>query len=316
MSQCGSFVISLDFEKMWGIHDMEWERKKDYILKVDAIIPKILEIFKEYNISASWATVGMLFFKSKKEMLDFSKDIKQPTYDNPSLSAYSYFDYLESNDRLHFANDLITKISETPNQEIASHTFSHYYCNEKGQTIEQFEDDLKASIKISKQYNIEPKSLILPRNQYSDKYLSIAKKLGFTAFRGLEQDWIHRLKCKKIKRLISFMSSYIPMSKNECYSINSISKELPYNIKSSFFFRAATKIKLLEFMKMTRVKSLMKKAAKKRLICHIWFHPHNLSNNIDIGLAQIRELCSYYKKLNEQYGFKSSSMNEIAKEIN
>lgn len=316
MNQCGRLVISLDFEKMWGIHDMAWESKKNYIAKVDLIIPEILKIFKEYNISASWATVGMLFFKSKNEMVDFSKDVFRPTYNNPNLSAYSYFDYVEDDDKLHFASEIIAKIMETPNQEIASHTFSHYYCNEKGQTVEQFENDLKASIEISKQNNIEVKSLIFPRNQYSSEYLLIAKKLGFTAFRGLEQDWIHKLKHKKIKRFLAFMCSYIPMSTKECYSINSIPKETPCNIKSSFFFRAATKIKLLELMKMARIKSLMKRAAKKRLICHIWFHPHNLSNNIDIGLAQIRELCSYYKKLNEQYGFKSSSMNEIAKEIN
>ena len=36
------------------------------------------------------------------------------------------------------------EIKNNGNHEIGSLTFSHYYCHETGQTIEQFEDDLKS----------------------------------------------------------------------------------------------------------------------------------------------------------------------------
>ena len=70
---------------------------------------------------------------------------KKPKYSNPNLSPYQgHFNLVadnESVDPLHFGSSLIEQI-KNEKQEIGSHTFSHYYCLEKGQTKEDFREDL------------------------------------------------------------------------------------------------------------------------------------------------------------------------------
>ena len=59
------FVISLDFELFWGLIDnSNFYDYKQNIEGVWSAIPEILKLFKNYNISATWATVGMLMCKN------------------------------------------------------------------------------------------------------------------------------------------------------------------------------------------------------------------------------------------------------------
>jgi hypothetical protein len=62
----GKFVISLDFELMWGMRDKHTvETYGKNIAAVHEIIPKLLEKFNSYNIKATFATVGFCFLKIK-----------------------------------------------------------------------------------------------------------------------------------------------------------------------------------------------------------------------------------------------------------
>ena len=207
-SRNGKLIISLDFEKMWGIHDScLWEEKIVYIKNVNIIVPKLLELFNKYEISATWATVGMLFFNNKKELLDFTNNIEFPTYDNLNFSPYLHFDKIKDDDEVSFANDLIKKIMSVPNQEIGSHTFSHYYCGESGQNPKQFKQDLDLSLKISKINNLSVTSLVFPKNQYNNEYIKIAKECGIKAYRGLESSWINKLKNKNTNSFFTLLVS-------------------------------------------------------------------------------------------------------------
>ena len=65
----GKFVISLDFELMWGMRDKKTlEQYGENIIGVHAVIPRLLELFTSYNIEATFSTVGFLFFKNKSEL--------------------------------------------------------------------------------------------------------------------------------------------------------------------------------------------------------------------------------------------------------
>jgi len=73
----GKFVVSLDFELMWGVRDIK--DKKTYgnnIIGVHKVIPKLLEVFRKYDIKATFSTVGLLFFESKQELLANIPEIK------------------------------------------------------------------------------------------------------------------------------------------------------------------------------------------------------------------------------------------------
>ena len=217
----GIMVISLDFEMMWGVHDTKNNDYHSNIIAVHKIVPKLLELFDKYRISCTWATVGALFANNKQDLLSLMPQ-KKPNYDNPKLSSYMYMDKIEEESKLHFAPNLIEQIKKTPNQEIGSHTFSHYYCCESGQTISDFEADIEAYNEINKRECLHMESLVFPRNQYTDEYLKIIAKHGFSCFRGLEQNWINRVKNKKIRRYLLFIDSYLGISGDSTYHINEI----------------------------------------------------------------------------------------------
>ena len=66
----GKFVISLDFELHWG-NPEKWDlnERKDCLNETRKSIPMVLDLFKKYEIHATWATVGILFAKNKSQLL-------------------------------------------------------------------------------------------------------------------------------------------------------------------------------------------------------------------------------------------------------
>jgi hypothetical protein len=68
----GIFTISLDFELYWGVRDHRTlEGYGENIRNVHTVVPRLLELFSQYNVHCTWATVGFLFFSEKKEMTSF-----------------------------------------------------------------------------------------------------------------------------------------------------------------------------------------------------------------------------------------------------
>ena len=72
----------------------------------------------------------------------------------------------EDDDPMHYASSLIARIAKTPKQEIATHTFSHYYCQEPGETREAFAADIASAMAIARRYGFDIRSIVFPRNQF------------------------------------------------------------------------------------------------------------------------------------------------------
>ena len=61
--KCGKFVISLDFELIWGVRDKRTIQSYGENLRgVHQAIPRLLNLFDQYKIKGTFATVGFLFF--------------------------------------------------------------------------------------------------------------------------------------------------------------------------------------------------------------------------------------------------------------
>ena len=63
-----SLVISLDFELMWGVFDTIGARYTENLSGALEAVPLLLELFAKNEISATWASVGLLGF-TKTELL-------------------------------------------------------------------------------------------------------------------------------------------------------------------------------------------------------------------------------------------------------
>jgi len=312
----GKLVISLDFELMWGVQDVY--SVKDYgqaIQRVQYILPKLIKKFNEHEVVATFATVGMLFAENKAELAQFLPT-ELPNYTDQSFSPYgSYLDSIDDSDEnkdLHFGKKLIELLKKNPQHEIASHTFSHYYCLEQGQDAASFKADLMAAIKIAEHNDIQLQTIIFPRNQISQQYLDICKSNGIHCFRGTESVWFQRSTSFKqislFKRAFRFLDTYINLSGSHLYD-DAIRENEMIDLPSSRFLRPVnTQFPFLEKWKLNRIKDSMTKAARSGSIFHLWWHPHNFAKDMERSFDQLNSILEHYSKLNEAYGFESKTM--------
>lgn len=320
----GKFVISLDFELMWGVRDKKnIINYGDNIRGVHEVIPKTLEIFSKYNIKATFSTVGLLFFETKKELIESIPKVK-PKYTLSNLIPYGqYLNNIGSNyevDKYHFAPDLIKEIQKYPEQEIGTHTFSHYYCLEHGQNEFEFKADLESAIVIAKKYNITLTSLIFPRNQANDDYLKLCLELGIFCYRGTEHSWLYKAKNggeeTKLRRMLRLLDAYVNISGHNCYSDMYLKSKMPVDIPSSRFLRPySKKLRFFDKLRLNRIKSGMTYAAQNNLTYHLWWHPHNFGINQNENFVFLEKILQHYDELNKKYNFQSITMSNLAQII-
>lgn len=322
MSEKGKFVISLDFELFWGVRDVVTiDDYGENILGVQQVMPRLLDMFRSYDVKATFATVGLLFASNKEEILEYAPKIK-PQYNDPNLSPYNgHFDLMkdsEDEDKYHYASEEIELLKKYPEQEISTHTFSHYYCNSEGQTVDDFRRDIEAAIAIAKRSGVELKSLVFPRNMFNQDYIEVCEENGISSYRGNERVWFHRSDdstgLKELsKRAFRLLNSYINIAGHHCYSDGEMTKSRPYDIPASRFLRPySTTLKIFEGLRKARIMSSMTYAAKNNLMFHLWWHPHNFGKNQDENFKFLEDILLHYKKLNKAYGFESITMSELA----
>lgn len=342
----GIFTISLDFELHWGgfekwplrISDLvdgtEMRRYlkaddqdyRNYFLNTRQVIPEMLKLFAEHEVHVTWATVGMLFHPTREQLLEHAPELK-PHYVEKKLSAYNYIRDQgigadEATDPFHFAPTLIRRIIATPHQELATHTFAHYYCNEPGQRAEQFRADLKAAQNSAALFGKDVRSLVFPRNQFNDQYLRVCHEEGITSVRSNPLDWFWHIESTQAesmwKRLNRGMDAYFPVGKENTYSIESLKKRegFPVSIPASRLLRPYNPKELvLNNLKINRIKKEITRAAKAHQIYHLWWHPHNFGSYPEESLRHLNEILAHYSQCHSRYQMESMSMQEIAASI-
>lgn len=309
----GTLIVSLDFELFWGMLDVcPLEAYQEHVLGGRAAIPKLLDLFRKYDIHATWAAVGFLFGESREELSAFFPQVR-PGYENPGLSPYEYFGKIGDNERdapCFYGPSLIKQIAETLGQEIGSHTFSHYYCREKGQTPAEFAADMQAARAIAQTHGYDVRSVILPRNQCEPEYTQVLKETGFTAYRDEENDWIHeKIRFRPLLRLLRLADVYLPLTGQGGYQPKN--ENGIWNLTGSRMYKPILKpLYFLEGLKLLRIKKQMLHAAENGLTFHLWWHPHNIGVRTEEHLRQLEEIFRYYGQLRETYGMRSRNMGE------
>lgn len=317
----GHLVISLDFELLWGVFDkVDYSKKFDYFKNTRRVIPQILNLFQEYEIACSWASVGMLFNKNWKEW-DSNMPLILPEYLNNSLSAYKYGNTIASSEteEICFAPDLIALINGTPRQEIATHTYSHYYCLERGQDFNAFEADLGRAVAIAREKGMSIKTLVFPRNQFNADYLTICRKMGITSVRTNPDVWYwqNTQNDSLFQKIFRTGDAYVGENKKSYKSKSfKIADSGVVLQKASRLLRPYSGNNFLEYLKIRRIKKEMTKAARTGEVYHLWWHPHNFGNNPQENLNQLEEILRHFKSCQKKYNFGSVNMGELTEIVN
>jgi peptidoglycan/xylan/chitin deacetylase (PgdA/CDA1 family) len=310
-------VISLDFEMFWGVTDSK--TIESYGKNVEGewnAIPALLALFKKYDIHATWATVGMLMCKDYKQWCDM-RPSNIAIYKRDGLSTYSFSTLARDYPRLFFGRPLVEQILVTNGQELASHSYSHFYAGEHGVTVQNFAADVDCNRIIFDEMGVrQPTSFVFPRNQVSEECLSVLSTAGFKAYRGNQEHWLYRSGSSGSRsyygRFARFADDYLPLTGSHVTQLPSKKNGVLVNIPASRFLRPSKGSAILDQLHLARVKRSMLEAAQTDGIFHLWWHPHNFGLLTDSNLKNLECILSYYRVLNQKYGMRSLTMQELS----
>jgi peptidoglycan/xylan/chitin deacetylase (PgdA/CDA1 family) len=314
----GGLVISLDFELHWGVRDhLCVEDYRANLLGARKAVPALLQLFAKHDIHATWATVGMLFCESKQDLLDSSPALR-PEYRLPSLSPYLDLDSVgenEGSDPFHYAPSLIRMIASAPNQEIGTHTFSHFYCLEDGATVEAFEADLQKAQLLARRFGLELKSLVFPRNQYGDEHLKVTQRCGITCVRANQRGWIYHPRAMKreslIRRGLRLADAYVDLTGHNTHPCGAGGE--PVRVPASRFLRPySPRLRRFDPLRMRRILEDLDAAAESGQVYHLWWHPHNFGRWMPENLEFLDSILRHFAVLRDEKGFSSWTMQEAA----
>jgi peptidoglycan/xylan/chitin deacetylase (PgdA/CDA1 family) len=316
----GAFVLSFDFELHWGVRDHSAPQGsyRQNLLGARTAIPRLLSLFERYGIAATWATVGFLFAETRKELHRY-KPLIRPRYDDAALNPYREpIGNGEKDDQLHYGASLVDLIRQSPAQEIATHTFSHYYCLEPGQNRAAFAADIRSAVAIAAEKGIELRSIVFPRNQVNPAYNSVLSQSGISCYRGAENGWMYKAgskaENKATKRAARLADSYFGDASSQVVKWSEVLQaDGLCNVRGSRFLRpVSAKLGPLEKMRLNRITSEMNAAAEKNGIYHLWLHPHNVGVNTDANLDFLEQVLVAFDACRTRLGMKSLTMNSVA----
>jgi peptidoglycan/xylan/chitin deacetylase (PgdA/CDA1 family) len=309
-------VISLDFELFWGVVDIGTIR--DYGPNVEGeweAVPSMLSLFRRYRVNATWATVGMLMCRDYAQWRALRPDV-MPAYRNPALSAYRHAGMARRHPRLFFGRPLVERILDTPGQELASHTYSHYLCDEEGAAPDQFAADMRCATQMAGELGVTLQSLVLPRNQVQAAYLDRLHESGISVIRGNSEHWLYRnghaAPGGLAGRAVRLADAWLPL---RCATARpGLQSDGLTNVPASMFLRPwSPRLARIEPLRMHRMCGAMTAAARSGGLFHLWWHPHNFGINQTENLRVLETLLQHYARLRGEYGMTSMTMQEFAK---
>lgn len=310
----GKFVLSFDLELYWGVAEsIPFQDYKYNVEKVHEVAPQLLDIMSKFNVQATWAAVGFTMARDLDELLSYLPSVR-PAYTRDGINNYMLLKWpeLKTNPKAFFAEDLMRKILSYKGQELGSHSFSHYYCQEPGQNVEHFRHDLKAAQKMAEKFKHKLLSYVFPRNHFNGDYLQTLHEEGFLAYRGNPQSYCYRPENEKApaKRILRLLDRHMPIVNNLIH--NTVPGEVPLNVPASLFIAPIKSTRnIWSNLRLNRILNLMSEAAKSNGMVHFWCHPHNLSKQSELNLQNMTAIFEHYKMLNEKYGMQSLSMNSV-----
>jgi len=313
-STAGNFVISLDYELMWGIRDHATrESYGPHVLGGREAIPAMLDLFQRRGIRATWAIVGALLCECKEELLARAEYAASKGAEIAGLEDVGPD---ERRDPYYFGASLARLIVSCPAQEIGTHTFSHRCALEQGETVAGFSADVASALAQLREWGIKCKSIVFPRNQYGAEQLEACRSLGLSHFRGNEGKWFYVAapgkEQTKARRLCRLVDSYIDLSGPNVSRPDAGGEGPLLNVASSRFLRPFSKrLAPLDGLRMRRIEKAMQEAAVTGRTFHLWWHPENFGRNLSDNMAILTKVFDFFQRLRDEYGMQSRAMHEI-----
>ena len=293
----GAFTLSLDFELIWGTQDIAGPGgfRKACLLERKRIIDDLLALLDEFEIPATWCTVGHLFLDACDGR---HSDLARPTHAWLKADWYQHDPGGgENNESVFLGKSLVAKILACPTkQEIGFHSFSHVIWGDPGCSREVAESEIKACEAAAAWTLSRPISFVFPRNQVG--HLDVLAAHGIRVFRGPGPRFYERDENPGlVGRLAHFLE--VLAGTPAPTVMPETTKEGLVNLPGSMIYLPAHGIRgfIPVSRRVKRALAGLENAARQRRVFHLWFHPTNLADRYAFMLDGLKQVFSEVRSL-------------------
>jgi peptidoglycan/xylan/chitin deacetylase (PgdA/CDA1 family) len=300
-----TIVFSLDFELRWGVQDKLGDDLGAYsrnLYGVRDAVPAMLELFTHRRVRATWATVGAIACEGWEDW-----QASAPAWPRYLDAALGWREaYRRADPRLYFAPDLVDLVEGTEGQELGSHTFLHAYMAEPGFVRRDAEADAESMTSLfRRKWGTRPTTFVFPRNQVG--FVDVLQRHGVEVWRDNPLPFYWSLTTggqrTGLIRALRLADALLPMG------TRSFDRHAPVH-RASHFVRFA----LPPLAWRAHLIRLARDARRMRdeHVLHLWWHPHNLGDDVRRGISRLRDLLDVLEESVPQ-GLRFAAMGDIAR---
>lgn len=312
----GTFVISIDHEFAWGYADhVLKERDKERIRGEMGIVRRLIALFEKYGVPATWAIVAHLLEHGCK----WEGTLPHPEYPRPIYKGEKqdwFRDHPPQNeysDILWFdAENLVGEMKKSiAGHEIASHGYAHILYDEAQTSHPAIMADIYNLGKVHRVHDISFTSFVFPRNV--EGYHRHLKLNGFTAYRGVSQKWNDKY-TGAMRRFTNLFDYYVPKGRTV---LPDTKKFGLVNIPDSMLLmgRNGPRRFILPSVVVRKAKKGLKRAARRKEIFHLWFHPSNFSYSTETQFRIFEKILKYAADMREKGDIDIKTMQQVTETV-
>ena len=303
----GVAVVSIDTEMAWGgAHRRGADAPAGEHSDERDVIERILGVFAEHEIAATWAIVGHLFLDHCERVDgEAHPEIVRPTY--PWLTG-DWFDVDPCSSRAYapayYAPDVIDAIRRCPvPQEIGCHSFSH--APVAGASAAAFGSDLDACRAVAAERGVELRSFVYPRNAID--HVALLGERGFRCYRGATVSGT----AGPVGGLNGLVDRVRPVAQSAVRPVREAGGL--WNIPQTYLLAPANRCRRLPIALWTRRPiARLRQAARVRSLFHLWFHPYNVTADPDRALRALDVICREAARLRAAGRLEVMTMGDLA----
>lgn len=268
----GIVMVTLDAEQIWGYLDCYTEEEFNRRFPRTAeTAPKLLELFCQAGISATWAVVGAL-------SLDGAAGRDGPRFaglPGEWIAGARAGDVRSA--PLWYARPLVEQIRDAlPVQEIGLHGgLTHLPWAKPPRSAELLRREIARGVEALREIGVTPRSFTFPRDMEAHHHL--LTEHGIRCYRGAGSAWGQRCGRHLFGATVRLLSEVAGAPPPVVWP----EQKLPglWNIPSSLFLYSLSegRARLAPFSRrIARLKAGIERAARARGVFHYYFHPENV----------------------------------------
>lgn len=303
----GTVVISLDAELAWGLHDLHplSTAEERRVSLARPAWSRLVELFDEHGMPATWAIVGALLVEDDDEFQD-----EHPLSDH---WFSTYRDDVSERPEQWRGTDLVQAVVDSDVQhEVGCHSFSHVVFPDVSADVARAECRLART--VGERYGLEFTSFVFPRNEIGHR--AALSETGFDCYRGRRP---HRLPAIPGLRGGAALAGGLTKTAGSPIAIPRIDQHGLVEIPSSLFIGKrqgglGSAISALAEDPTLRLARLgIDEAARTGGLFHVWLHPNDITEEPEV--RRIETLLSYLATRRDAGDVRVETMGEVAQRV-